>query len=212
MTRADTKVVTPLSTIKVIVSDLYGVNLHRSEKAMLADFMAVSGLPAEDVSQAIKASGREALKIGTISPEQYVQQLNLHLGSKLAVEQVQEIWNRSLRADATMVNLLHRLQDQGYLIVLLSNLNAFDWLDGSKLGLAHFDNVLSYTAHMKKPDPRIFHLAMAVNGLAAASHLYIDDQQKNVDVAKSLGMEAVLFTGYDDLLTTLADFQISPGI
>lgn len=212
MTRPNTTAAAPLSNIRVIVSDLYGVNLHRDEKAMLADFVAISGLPAEDVSQAIKGAGREALKIGTITPEEYVQQLNLHLGSKLSVEQVQEIWNRSLRADGSMVNLLNKLQEQGYLIVLLSNLNVFDWLDGGKLGLAHFDNVLSYMVQMKKPDPRIFHLAMEVNGLPPTSHLYIDDQQKNVDVARSLGMEAVRFTGYDDLLTTLAGFQISPTL
>lgn len=203
---------TSSTSINVIVSDLYGVQLKRDETVMLSDFRQISALPEADVAFAIKNAGREALKVGSISVEQYVRELNLQLGTKLSVPEVREIWNRSLAVNKPMVALLRKLEEKGFVVILLSNLNAFDWQDAATLGLSGFERVLSYEVGMKKPDPRIFQLALTKTGMPAESHLYIDDQQRNVDVAESLGMKALRFTSYEKLLQSLAEYEVHVNI
>jgi len=195
--------------IKVVVSDLYGVHLYRNEETMRSDFAQVSGLAPDAVASAIKAAGREDLKLGRIEPQEYVAGLNARLGTSLSVAEVQEIWNRTLHADQQMVGLLHRLQDQGTQVVLLSNLNAFDWADAAKLGLARFDAVLSYQARLKKPDPEIFRLVLQKTGLPPGCHFYLDDQRKNVKVAWELGMHETQFREYDALVQSLNEHGVT---
>ena len=47
---------------------------------------------------------------------------------------------------------------------------------------------------MLKPDPAIYRLLIDRNGLAASDCLFIDDSAANVEGARAVGMDAVLFT------------------
>jgi HAD superfamily hydrolase (TIGR01509 family) len=195
--------------IKSIVSDLYGVNLHRDESVMVSDFQQVSGRPQALVAQAIQESGRNALKLGQIQASEYVSNLNARLGTDLSVEQVQQIWNRTLRVDYQMLALLESLEKRDIRVVLLSNLNVFDWADAAQLGFAQFEAILSYQVGLKKPDPRIFALAPERTGLSRQCHLYIDDQDKNVQVACAAGMLSTQFTSYQNLVARLEEHGLS---
>ncbi len=46
---------------------------------------------------------------------------------------------------------------------------------------------------MKKPDARIYQLTLEKLGCIASECVYIDDRRKNLEAAKALGMDAVLF-------------------
>lgn len=65
------------------------------------------------------------------------------------------------------------------------------------------DVVVSGRERLVKPDPAIFDLLIARNGLAAGDCLFIDDSPRNVVAARGVGMDAVLFT---DTATLQADF------
>ncbi len=45
-----------------------------------------------------------------------------------------------------------------------------------------------------KPDPGIYELLLAANGLTAAETVFIDDKAENVDAARTLGFYAIRFT------------------
>jgi HAD superfamily hydrolase (TIGR01509 family) len=47
---------------------------------------------------------------------------------------------------------------------------------------------------MMKPDPAIFRHALQTFGLTADETVFFDDYQQNIDGARSVGMEARLFT------------------
>jgi len=55
------------------------------------------------------------------------------------------------------------------------------------------DIVVSGTEGVIKPDPAIFRLLLERGGIDPARAVYIDDTQRHVDAAKSLGMRALLF-------------------
>jgi 2-haloacid dehalogenase len=53
--------------------------------------------------------------------------------------------------------------------------------------------VVSGEVKLAKPDPRIFQLTIQRCGLRPASTLYVDDVQRNVEVARELGLHALHF-------------------
>lgn len=102
--------------------------------------------------------------------------------------------------------LVKELQDRGYRVYLLSNYP----LDMYKLHWPNFEffklvdgYVVSAPEKMKKPDKAIYELLCARYGLTASECIFIDDRQENVDAAIAVGMESVLFTGYDTLREAL---------
>ena len=67
------------------------------------------------------------------------------------------------------------------------------------------DIVVSGEERLVKPDPEIFQLLLARNGLEAQSCLFIDDSPRNVAGAEAVGMKAHHFTGPDALRAHLAE-------
>ena len=98
--------------------------------------------------------------------------------------------------------MIRSLKKRGYKIFLLSNypdkladmhwkrFTFLDELDGY---------IISAKVKLAKPDPAIYRMLMDRYGLKAEECIFIDDRQNNIDTAKSLGMETVLFTGYSEL-------------
>jgi 2-haloacid dehalogenase len=94
------------------------------------------------------------------------------------------------------LKIMRRLRGEGIPIYALSNWAAetfaatrdrFPFLD-------EFDGILlSGQVGVGKPDPAIFRLFLERFGLTAASTVFIDDNPANVAVARSFGIQALLF-------------------
>ena len=103
--------------------------------------------------------------------------------------------------------LITDLKQAGYAVYLLSNyppkladlhwrvFTFLDQLDGM---------IISGREHITKPDPAIYRLLDSRYGLELSECLFIDDRDVNIEAAAALGMDTVLFTGYDALRTELA--------
>lgn len=63
--------------------------------------------------------------------------------------------------------------------------------------------VLSYEVGVMKPQPQIYEAAIEKAGVPAEQIFYVDDRAENVDGARRLGIDAVLFTDADQLLADL---------
>ena len=86
---------------------------------------------------------------------------------------------------------------------LLSNSWGFDVYPFERLE-RHFDDlVLSGAVGLRKPDPAIYRLAAQRLGAAPGACVFVDDLQRNVEVASELGMVGVHHTG-DDAATRSA--------
>lgn len=112
------------------------------------------------------------------------------------------------------LRLLRRLRPR-YRLLLLSNTNAIHFPhssdsviggDGSRLA-DFFDRCyLSYEAHLSKPDPEFFRYLLRNERLAPEECLFLDDGPKNVAVAKSLGINAILVPEHADLGEILKNY------
>lgn len=67
------------------------------------------------------------------------------------------------------------------------------------------DIVVSGQVGFLKPQPQIYRLLMDRNALEPGACIFIDDNADNVAGAKALGMDAVQFTGADQLAQDLAE-------
>lgn len=97
-------------------------------------------------------------------------------------------------------DLARQVRDAGVVTGLLSNswgTHTYPWdaLD------QHFDAmVISGDVGLRKPDPAIYRLACDRVGQPPEACVFVDDLARNVEVARELGMAAVLHEG-DDLAT-----------
>ncbi|WP_199262104.1 HAD family hydrolase [Paracoccus binzhouensis] len=73
-----------------------------------------------------------------------------------------------------------------------------------RLGDLFRDILVSGQVGALKPAPAIFRLLMDRNGLAARDCIFIDDSPANVEGARVLGMDGILFTGAEALGVELA--------
>jgi len=96
-----------------------------------------------------------------------------------------------------MPELVRDLHRRGHRLLLLSNMpsevwqplcDRFEWFD-------LFDGaVVSGNEKVVKPDPAIFRILVARFGVDPHSCVFVDDRAENVDAARALGFEAVLFS------------------
>jgi len=93
---------------------------------------------------------------------------------------------------------------------LLSNTSPGFWNYFSKDELNEYFNeiVLSYEVGARKPDEKVFELAAERLGVLAIECVFVDDQEKNVKVAKSCGMEGVLYEWGMDIEAAIQSFVV----
>src|SRR5665213_2347027 len=69
--------------------------------------------------------------------------------------------------------------------------------------LDHFDEVtVSYKLGVVKPDAPIYHSAIGDLEIDPARALFLDDRQPNIDAARAVGLQAEIFTTWEDFVTT----------
>ncbi|MBR6850495.1 MAG: HAD family phosphatase [Lachnospiraceae bacterium] len=94
------------------------------------------------------------------------------------------------------------LKDSGYRVYLLSNYPRETFRLHERLKFDFTDlvdgKVVSGFERMSKPDPRIYRLLLDRYRLKAEECVFLDDRQVNIDTAIRLGMQGILFTGYEN--------------
>jgi 2-haloacid dehalogenase len=96
------------------------------------------------------------------------------------------------------IALLEELAACGVGLFALSNWAAetFDATRHAFPFLERFDGlVISGKIGLAKPDPRIFSHLLETHGLAAADVVFVDDKAQNVEAARALGIDGVVFEG-----------------
>lgn len=140
---------------------------------------------------------------GTITDDQVIAAIRTRLPARLhtAAEQVYRTWYRHLPEIEGMRALLAELKEQGRELYLLSNISigfAEGYADVPALAslLALFDGlVFSGPLHLVKPDAAIFRHLLETYHLRAEDCVFIDDSPLNVQGARAVGIDAVLFNG-----------------
>ena len=135
---------------------------------------------------------------GRIDEDGLWSRIEAGYGQPIAVEK-RQIWSdfEFMKPDPRMVALVHELKGKGYKVGLLSNVvpptGAVVHAGG---GYDAFDfTILSYQTGYGKPELDIYHLALKeLPGIKPEEVVFLDDQQRFLDPATSIGMQTVLVT------------------
>jgi putative hydrolase of the HAD superfamily len=70
-----------------------------------------------------------------------------------------------------------------------------------RFGLARYFQVFCTSCYLgvRKPEPEIYERAMGIVQMTPSQCLFVDDRGKNLETARELGMECVLFTSAEQL-------------
>ena len=64
--------------------------------------------------------------------------------------------------------------------------------------------MFSFEVHKLKPDAGIYRDLLEKYQLLPKECLFVDDRPENVEGAKALGMEGIVFTGYEEVSSSLS--------
>lgn len=114
------------------------------------------------------------------------------------IEKFDRDWHRAVPGVIEgAVEVLETLRAAGVPLYAITNFSAEKWhecrLRFAFLRDAFRDVVVSAHERLVKPDPAIFELFLARNGLEAEDCIYVDDSPPNVAMAEILGFDAILF-------------------
>lgn len=118
-------------------------------------------------------------------------------------------YEESTNIDREIINLIKKLRSN-YKTIMISNTIKPHVIINKKRGLFDdFDDViLSNEVHLSKDSREIFELALKRNKLEPNECIFIDDIQKFVDIANSMGMKGILYKDSNQLKNDLENLDI----
>jgi putative hydrolase of the HAD superfamily len=188
---------------EAVIFDLGGV-LTRSPFPILAQYAAEVGLAPELLAGSMRA-GSEIMRdaeIGRTTMHAFVEDLSRKIesshGRVLEVQRVIECLAQCVQPLPDAIELVREVAKSHRVAVLTNNTTDMRELWFPLLPGGLFDVVVdSSEVGMRKPEPEIYHVTLRGLGVSAADAVFVDDQQDNVDAARSLGVEGLVFTDVD---------------
>ena len=135
------------------------------------------------------------------------------LAEHMSSDEFLAVWTEAMthvmRIDPAMLSLLENLKGK-YQLGALTNLTEHRYQFDLEQGLyEHFDfAVLSFQVGVRKPEPAFYELGLAQVEVEPSEVVFIDDLAQNTEAAAALGMQAVLFTNYENLTHELKKLSV----
>jgi FMN phosphatase YigB (HAD superfamily) len=182
-----------MSQIKFVYFDIGDVVFEW--KQVLRKIAAMANKSYEEVYAVYKKYDDDVCR-GKISPQELWQHFKIELGIDKEIENFIEWWV----SDFTPILPMHQLAKEiakRYEVGILTNIYPGAWKYYVAKGLipdvSYVAIIRSCDLGFVKPEPEIFKYAEDKAGILASEILLIDNSQKNIDKAKSLGWQVVWY-------------------
>lgn len=189
--------------IKAVIFDFGSVLVGDEWKVIYKEIAQRLKIPEEKV-QEIKGPLLKKWNIGEINEEKFWKEFEKQVGIKINRKFTKDLWFRTYRDHAKDINesweILAELKARKIRLALIANIipphvRAYKETGRIKrlkdLGFEVF--VLSCEVGVRKPDPRIYKIALEKLNLPAEACVFIDDKLENIEAAKKLGMQIIHF-------------------
>lgn len=206
--RAEHSGSTPRSAIEVLLLDVGGVLAPAPDAAHVAALEGELGL-APGGLWALLHHGEPwyALSTGRLDEEGYWRAIAQQVGRDTVAlrQRLLPVWEPALaRLDADVVALARAAGTRVRVALLSNHTPLLEQRLGAHGIAALFHPIInSARVGLRKPDPRIFRLALDLLRLPPEAVLFVDDKPANVQAARELGMEGLCFEDAAGLRATL---------
>ncbi|HKZ35250.1 MAG TPA: HAD family phosphatase [Patescibacteria group bacterium] len=181
--------------IKLILFDLGGVVFTNGTKLFIADMAAKYNLPPADLEAVFDGDIGTQYREGKINRDKFWQEVLKNLPFKESADELEKDWVNHYDLIPGMKELIWRLSRQYQVMYLSDNVRErVENLDERFKFLHWFEGgIFSHEVGVRKPNPKIYKLALQAAGVTAPEAIFIDDKPKNLTPAKALGMKVILF-------------------
>ena len=190
-------------TVKAVVFDLGGVLIDWDPRYLYRKLLADEAAVEEFLATVCTPEWNAEQDRGRPFAEGVAELVERHPLHAAAIAAYHERWPEMLGGEIPgTVEVLAELRATGVPLYALTNWSAetfgiarerFEFLEW-------FDGVLvSGEERLIKPDPAIFRLLLDRFGLDPGTTFYVDDAEANVAAARRLGIDAIRYTGHDQL-------------
>ncbi|MBU3177536.1 HAD family phosphatase [Clostridium estertheticum] len=198
--------------VKNIVFDLGNVLLDfnpiRYLKTLISDKIKV-----QEVYEDIFTS-KEWIMLdrGIITEEEAVNEIcNRSLENSELIKLIMHNWYELLTPIEDTVEILKELKHNGYRLYFLSNFHLLAYEDVTKRYefFKDFDGgIVSYKEKLIKPDGEIYNKLINKYKIKAEESIFIDDTIENIEGARDLKFEVILFKNSKDLRKELIEYSV----
>jgi putative hydrolase of the HAD superfamily len=186
-----------LSAIRNVIFDLGGVVLNWNPDQIVSRFEVHPTLRGSFKESTIGHSDWRQFDRGILTELEMIERIQSRTGrSPLEVSRIMDAIRDSLTEKLDTVKLMRRLRARGVKLYCLSNMPASIY---AHLRERHgfwdvFQGiVISGEIKMMKPDAEIFSHLLEKFKLAAEETVFVDDLAANIEGAKAVGLQGVLF-------------------
>lgn len=172
----------------------------------IVEFMVKKGISPDMVKRVLKASVMgpfwDEFDRGAITEEEAMAGfLSLDAGIEKELHAAYDNITGMLTKRDFADEWIRQLKSQGFNVYYLSNYSkkAFDECADSIDFIKYMDGgIISHQVLMVKPNPEIYKLLINKYNLVPEECVFIDDTLENVEAAKALGMEGIVFTSKEE--------------
>ena len=140
-------------------------------------------------------------ELGLATEGEFFAWLRTELRLDAQAPPLERLWNEIFRPHQENLELFERV-GRTHRVAIVSNTNVSHarHLETIYPALLNCERrFYSFEVGLRKPDPRIFQLALETMGAVPAHTLFIDDLEENVQAASAIGIQTIHYTGHRSL-------------
>lgn len=188
--------------IKNILFDFGGVVMRLNQPEALRRFLSLGWTDAPNQLDAYTQRGIFGqLESGEIDAEEFRKELSTQVGRELSYAECEwAVLGYAAEVPQRNLDFLDRLREEGYKVILISNTNSImmGWAMSERFTpcgrpLSSYFNALymSYKEKCMKPSKEIFQHIIDGEQIRPEESIFVDDGQRNVEVAKEMGFHTL---------------------
>ncbi|HSX39879.1 MAG TPA: HAD-IA family hydrolase [Candidatus Saccharimonadales bacterium] len=171
------------------------------------------GAPYEEAERIFVKSDvmNKIYKLGKISDDKYWEWAIKAMGLHLTPAEAVDLLISGYELNKPIEQLIKRLRENGIKTLICSNSYQarIEGLQQKFHFLENFDEaVFSFIRGVDKPNKEIFEALLKRSGLPADEIVYGDDYEPNIEGAKTVGINTILYTTYEDFAQQLTKLGV----
>lgn len=182
--------------MKVFLFDIGNVLTNFDFPRLLQAYAEDAGQPVGPQTEMDDHMYNEVEK-GLLNEEDYVAYLNEAKGLNWTTDNLHQIWQEIFSLNETGNRLFNKAKASDAHVYTLSNIADYHVRAIENNWNGYFEGTtglfFSYRMGVRKPDPRIYEMALEELGVPGEQCFFIDDLEENVQAARASGIQAHRF-------------------
>ncbi len=199
------------SIVKAVFFDVGGVLIRDDSLKITVRQARVLGVSPKQLQAAIRLQ-RGLLGKGLMSRREYLQRLCSSLERPLIGDrELKVIFPKRVHRYERNWRIARQLWKAGYIVGIITNdVPPHRFLLRAPLRYPPFRPIIrSFEVHSRKPERKIFRIAMQRARVKFSEAIFFDDKPRNVVAARKLGMRAFQYKNTQQLIQSLRKFGVA---